>query len=304
MAEYKYSLAKRGKWLCPVCGQKTFVRYIESDTSKELHPSVGRCDREEKCGYHYRPRDYFSDNGLNLDCHSSTWANRKNTNTGITRVPAVSYIPPSLFRPSLHGDNNFIKFLRKIFSNKAIQQAREMYYIGSSDHIPGATVYWQIDRPGNIRTGKIMLYDPDTGRRIKHPKNQISWMHNFVEEPGFNLKQCFFGEHLLVVDNEYVAMVEAEKTAVIASMFFPNMIWLASGGLSNLQASRCDCLKGRNVILFPDANGFHKWHKIAEKLKPICSKVSVSDLLETKASDKEKEEGLDLADYLIREACS
>ena len=43
---------------------------------------------------------------------------------------------------------------------------------------------------------------------------------------------------------------------------------------------------------------------MAEKLKHVCKKISVSGLLERRATAQEKEEGLDIADYLIREALS
>ena len=38
---------------------------------------------------------------------------------------------------------------------------------------PGAVVFWQIDRDNNIRTGKIMEYNPETGKR----SGLINWVH-------------------------------------------------------------------------------------------------------------------------------
>lgn len=53
------------------------------------------------------------------------------------------------------------------------------------------------------------------------------------------------------------------------------------------------------VTLFPNLNGFEKWSSKKDELSHIAS-FTVSDLLERKASNAEKEQGLDLADYLIR----
>lgn len=76
--------------------------------------------------------------------------------------------------------------------------------------------------------------------------------------PDFELKQCLFGEHLLRDKAKPIAIVESEKTAIIASVYLPQFIWLAVGSLTNLNAEKCSVLKGRTVTLFPDLNGFEK----------------------------------------------
>ena len=52
---------------------------------------------------------------------------------------------------------------------------------------------------------------------------------------NWELTQCLFGEHLLSAIDEKqktVALVESEKTAIIASCIMPKYIWLATGGKS------------------------------------------------------------------------
>ena len=113
------------------------------------------------------------------------------------------------------------------------------------------------------------------------------------------MKQCLFGEHLLRDKVKPIAIVESEKTAIIASAYIPNFTWLASGSLYNLNAEICSVLEGRRVILFPDLNCFQKWDEKAKALEHIAS-FTVSDLLESKASSLERNQGLDLADYLVQ----
>ena len=49
------------------------------------------------------------------------------------------------------------------------------------------------------------------------------------------MTQCLFGEHLLTRYLErIVALVEAEKTAVIGAGFIPEYVWLATGGRKRL----------------------------------------------------------------------
>ena len=78
-----------------------------------------------------------------------------------------------------------------------------------------------------------MLYNAHSGKRVKEPFSHITWAHKVLNLHNFSLKQCFFGEHLL---NEYkpIAIVESEKTAIIASAYIPKFNWIAVGSLNNL----------------------------------------------------------------------
>jgi len=124
-------------------------------------------------------------------------------------------------------------------------------------------------------------------------------VHSVLKEPEFVLKQCLFGEHLLIDKTKPVAIVESEKTAIIASIYLPQFIWLAVGSLTNLNAEKCSVLKGRIVTLFPDLNGFDKWSSKAKELSHL-TRFTVSDLLEHKATDAARQQGFDLADYLVK----
>jgi len=100
-----------------------------------------------------------------------------------------------------------------------------------------------------------------------------------------------------------VCVVEAPKTAVIASLYFPNFVWLAVGALTYLTADRCKALtdgtpRGRKVILWPDLNGYDLWKERANKLS--ADRWKVSGFLEQVATNEERSKGLDLADYLPR----
>jgi hypothetical protein len=116
------------------------------------------------------------------------------------------------------------------------------------------------------------------------------------------LQQCFFGEHLLLVNpNKPVAVIEAEKTAVIASMCYPQFIWLATGSKQNLKAEKLRCYDDRKIMLYPDADGFEQWSETALDARGLGVTVSVSDLIENHATDEQRANGYDLADYLIEE---
>jgi hypothetical protein len=214
---------------------------------------------------------------------------------------AASFISYETFKASLkaYEANCFVKYLNELFGVEVTSELVKKYFIGSSKHWQGATVFWQIDKNGKIRAGKIMLYSPTTGKRVKEPFNHFNWVHSLLKTPEFELRQCFFGEHLLIDKTKPVAIVESEKTAVIASAYKPEFIWLATGGKEGLKAEKCSVLAGRTVKLFPDLNCFDKWSAIAKKIfNP--SLVEVDDLLERKATEAEKKQQFDIADYLVK----
>jgi len=215
------------------------------------------------------------------------------------KYKSVSYIEEALLKSSLKGFslNQFTIFLESIFGKDNTQKAIDMYQLGTSKYWPGAVIFWQIDIKGRIRTGKIMLYDPVTGKRRKDTIPPIQWVHKAEKLKEFELKQCLFGEILLQNKMKPVALVESEKSAVIASILMPEFIWLASGGLDQLN-DKCMALKDRTIIMFPDAGGFEKWTQKAKELSHIGN-FKVSDLIERKATTIQRMEGADIADYLI-----
>lgn len=299
---YKYILepykGNKSRFNCPKCEHrdKTFSLYIDTDTGEYLNSKVGRCNRESNCGFHYTPKQYFQDNGILFEPAQPKVYKPKPKPKPVSLIP-VEYLKASLKE---YETNHFIQYLIKLFGVEITTELINSYFLATSRYWNGATVFWQIDIKGNIRTGKIMLYNPTTGKRVKEPFNHISWVHKALKQPEYELKQCLFGEHL--INQSFfkpVAIVESEKTAVIASVYLPQFIWVAVGSLSNLNAEKCKVLKGRTVVLFPDLKGFEKWSEKANELSSIAD-FKVSDLLERKATEAEKERGLDLADYLIK----
>jgi hypothetical protein len=277
---------------CPGCSKnRTFALYIDTETNEPVNDRVGRCNREVECGYHYAPGQYFKDNGVELGhVHYVAPVPRPQ--------PPTSYVDPQIFKKSLaaYGVNHLVKFFRTIFDENTVTRLIAKYFVGTSSHWLGATVFWQLDYESRIRTGKVMLYNPETGKRVKEPFSHLTWSHKVLKLENFNHKLCLFGEHLLKADPaKPVAIVESEKTAMISSVYMPQYIWLAVGGLSQLTADRCSVLKGRSVMLYPDLNAYDKW-----KIKGDEFGFKTSSVLESKATEEEKKQGLDIADYLLR----
>lgn len=309
---------KSTRHTCPSCETKqSFTLYLNGDTHEPISPKVGKCNRESKCGYHYTPKQYFVDNPSLVETrHASSNISISQTLKPIEPPRPIGTIPFSFVQKSASYKSNFVRFLFEHFSDEQIRNAAENYALGATNS--KEVIFWQIDIQGKVRTGKIMQYNSGTGHRIKYESGAINWVHNKLKRAGtlpedFNLQQCFFGEHLLIIyPDKPVAIVESEKSAIIASCIVPNMIWLAAGNLNGLSVEKCQVLKNREIILYPDLGAFEKWTEKAQMINSLfpspCgegsgvrSKVTVSTLLEDEASDTDRANGLDIADFIISE---
>ena len=333
----KYA-GRKSRHECPACHDKhSFTYYLDGDTRQVIDKLVGRCDHESGCGYHYTPKEYYRDNptrewqslakngkhlsGDGFKIMQKTWGNSerdnsktmgKSNNKALTRVneQEPGRIPKEYIKQSLGYDSNFILFLCSIFDrytleSPTIERLMSDYYLGCTND--KSVIYWQIDTEKRVRSGKIMQYDPETGKRIKNASGAIDWVHSKLKRDGvlpedFNLVQTLFGAHLL---NRYpdkvVVLVESEKSALIASGVYPECVWLATGGKSQLSPDKLQILKGRTVIMFPDVDGYELWSEKARELQQHGYKVMVSDVLEKNAGPEDRENKIDLADWLIRE---
>ena len=302
MRGFRYRLepynGMKTRFCCPKCGkQNVFTKYIDTDKNEYLNDSVGCCSRIIKCGYHYKPKEYFLDNNI-----PSNTIFKKYISFDKKPKLEISYIDIEIMKKSIapKESNFFIDYLVSLWDLETASFLAEKYNIGTSKYWNGATVFWQKDKEGKVRSGKIMLYNAVNGKRVKKPFNYINWAHKVLKLENFNLKQCYFGEHLLIEDkSKPVAIVESEKTAIISSIYLPEFIWLACGSVNNLNASKTKCLKGRSVVLFPDLKCFDIWNDKIPKLTNLA-RFRVSTLLRDNATETEKNMGLDLADYLIK----
>ena len=118
--------------------------------------------------------------------------------------------------------------------------------------------------------------------------------------------------HLLTSDIGHqpsaVAIVEAEKSAVILSELYPQYIWLAAGGMCEVQVNKFIPLQHYRVILFPDTDpegrAYKCWYDAAQDVMcsffwPKHNPIRVSPFLELHATPEQKQRKIDLVDFLF-----
>lgn len=266
---------------CPHCHDlHSFARYVD-ERENSIADHVGRCNHQDGCGYHLPPSEFFKNKGVSYT--PTIYVAPK-------PLPPTDYIPEEMMIRTLRTDNAFLRWLTRYFSLSDVAQAIERYRIG--DAKGDRVIFWQIDQEDRIRTGKIMMYDEFTGKRVKNVSGSFDWVHRKVKNP-YQLSQCLYGLHL-VNGEKPIAVVESEKSAIIASLTIPEFTWVSTGSKQNFR--QLDDLKGYDVTMFPDLGAYDVWKKYAQKFG-----FKVSTMLEQIASEEEREKGLDIADFIIKQ---
>ena len=339
--EYRYIFEKGSrKHICPECGKKRFVRYIDTKTGEYLPEQYGRCDREANCGYHLNPyQDGYSKMIWGKENGNSTvipirW---KPPSTRKAPQPPVKpvYFDFEAFKRTLrpeHYENNI--FIQNLFSRVQfpfdpadVTRVVELYRLGTipSGYRAGAISFPFIDISGNVRAVQVKQFDETnhtTGTDFLHSilmkyykeagKVPPEWLDKYMNQD--KKVSCLFGEHLL---NEFpsnrIALVEAPKTAVYGTLYFglpetpDQYLWLAVYNKSSFSLDKVKPLQGRFVDVFPDLSKdggtFREWETKAKEFERQLpgTQFKLFDFLEHEAPEIDREHGLDIADYLIKQ---
>ena len=195
-------------------------------------------------------------------------------------------------------------------SKEEMRRAARRYSLGMSRD--GGVIFWQTDQLGQVFDGKIMYYRPDCHRDHSHKPTWVSAVLKTFYQPPVELQpeHCLFGLNLTracspCLGGEFnIAVVEAEKTAVIMSERLPEYLWLATGGLNELTPAKLFPLRGRKIVLFPDTDPegatFRLWYSLAKKAEKMLGQtITVSALLERHATPQQKAAKIDLVEFLF-----
>ena len=244
--DYRYSLMKGSKkFICPACGdkRKTFVPYVDENNNVVDLDKYGRCERIHSCGFISYPKIKDDD-----------WVAPQRKPAYIAPQP-VDYVAQEIVERTFNNfkANTFFQYLIRTFGKETAFELQSLYNIGTSQ--TGGAIFWQQDRKGRFRTGKVINYKPDGHR----DKEKYTWFVHKKIRNDFNYVQCFFGLHLTTSEKP-VALCESEKTAIMMSVYEPEFTWIASGGSEMLSTIRLAELPRLDKV-FADNGQFAKWEK-------------------------------------------
>lgn len=134
-----------------------------------------------------------------------------------------------------------------------------------------------IDTAGNCHAVKIIPYPTTDHHRLTQEQPDrpaMDWI-----KPGQNAG-AYFGTHLLPLRPAApVAVVESEKTAIIGTLFAPDYVWIATQGKGNFEPNHPSqaALRGRELHIFPDADGLQAWRDISAQMRAQGCRIIFRD---------------------------
>ena len=207
--------------------------------------------------------------------------------------PSYNFIEPTIIKRLQGQRNTFIDFLLTLFDSPKVAAAVERYFIGGDSQC--RTIFPNIDTEGRCVGGAVIPYLPN-GHRDK--SKGASNIHAELRRKDKTLPtqgdQVLFGSHLLpLYPSASVGVVESQKSAVILSVIYPNLIWLATAGMTNFNERLLAPIYDRNIIAYSDANGVKVWTERAKDLP--FKNIRISDWWRYAQDEKE-----DITDVVIR----
>lgn len=205
--------------------------------------------------------------------------------------PAYNYIEPTIIMALTRGKHVFRDYLETIFDKEEVKRVLASYYVGGDSR--GRTVFPNIDENGRCVGGKVIQYLPNGHRNKAMGATTIHYC--LGREQG---DQVLFGSHLLKkYPDATVAVVEAEKTAIVMTILMPpekhNVIWVATSGKGGYNDRLLKPLYNRNVVIFPDTDAAELWGERTKELP--FSNATINRWYEGEIPDSKK----DIADKVL-----
>ena len=107
-----------------------------------------------------------------------------------------------------------------------------------------------------------------------------------------------------VCESKTICVVERESSAVILSELFPDHVWLAVPASVSFTVDMLEPLRHRKVIVYPSTDdtmsNYVAWLELADMARSLYHlDISVSRLLEDRATEEQKAQRIDLVDFLF-----
>jgi hypothetical protein len=326
----KWEFYNKEKFKCPECGEYRFVRMI-NENGKFYPENIGRCDRENSCGYMYHASQWLKENpnaqqvfdsgkveqpkkqiingyySFSEELYKAVKADRQRSCEKVKK----DFKYTSEFKDYLINNLKFnSEFIQQKMDDYKMVEFTSMNWVevGTVNEVlKGYTkvIYFYCASKGDIRAVEQIYYNGF--KRNKCIPNDIlnkefkNWGNYNTETTEINW--CLFGEHLI---KEYpdkpIIVTEGVKTAFGMALFFPEYTWLATGSSNRLIHLNFDTKY--KVHFLPDA-GFVKdksyekiWHDKIKKMYGVRFPYSIYDFNYDCSTDEIKE-GFDILDLQI-----
>ena len=249
MRDYRYTLDKSSrKEICPQCGYRRFVLYIDTKTSEYCASRYGRCDREVECRYHVRPtgdkvissgKAYLTPVGIikerKKDFHDFHFLDTKIYNKITCRKEQTLYAD-NLVRWISKVGGRYCRSIsekqieRSIFIS-SLKKTLKTYHVGSYYHSFSGRIlcFPLIDGEGYLHYVQTKKFD-NFGHTLERSTSTLMALNKSFKPDFWDKLErkitCLFGEHQLglnfgeVSTDIKVVVVEAPKTALLLDFIY------------------------------------------------------------------------------------
>lgn len=166
-----------------------------------------------------------------------------------------------------------------MFSEGKVREVWDRYNVTTDSH--GNAVFWYVDQNGKILYDKRIAYGEDGHRRKDFfPGRQFRVADGYAG-------RCYFGA-CVAEDGRKAFIVESEKSALLAALFYGGRRFLATGGKGNLREIE------PNMMLVPDMDARMEWEEKGEvwpwwekwglPIDQISEKADIGDMIVWKMS--------------------
>lgn len=292
-----YTCSRSGKWLS-VKGDRSFKVDIKSNTYYDFSKKLGHGSTIDLImntqGVDFtRACEILTNHFLGgVPINFSPKNPEKKINTVMSKKYIDKNIASALLDAKHYARNNLFKFLLKKWDVTA--ETMRSFGVGTTKDGHAAFLYQNVD--GQYEFVKVVPYNSETGKR----ESNIIVPKGFQTQDGYTA-QCFFNE-VAAKDAEIIFIVESEKTAIIATLYFkqPKFAFLATGGaqkLASLLRAKAPLLASKKVVLLPDNDDAGAtWITTAKEFEDIYETIQAW-ILDLDAPDKS-----DLADFILGES--
>lgn len=211
----------------------------------------------------------------------------------IVYTPTYNFIELTIIKRLQGNRNTFVDFLHTLFDSPKVAAAVERYCIGGDSQC--RTIFPNIDTEGRCVGGAVIPYlvngHRDKSRGTSNIHAELRRKDKTLPPQG---DQVLFGSHLLrLYPSASVGVVESQKSAVILSIIHPQIVWVATAGMTNFNERLLAPIYDRNIIAYSDANGVKVWTERAKDLP--FKNIRISDWWRYAQDEKE-----DICDVVIR----
>lgn len=292
---HKYQLdTSSKKYNCPSCGKiKTFVAYVYVDTKQPVDEHLfGRCDRENNCGYHHHPKD-----------EQDFTAPREVKPVPEEEIVQI-YPDPEVVSGLTGRTKTCVSPFHTFCKSFGIPNEHLLKWGVYSDGERTAFLFKRKE-DGKVTNIKYFKYH-ENGHRdksfkaysLKQPVPPSTPKEKAIPEKIRVEKYLLglFGEHLLdKTKKRTVCVVESEKTAVIASFFYPDYDWVSCMTNNGLTDTRIQVLLNCKVIWLCDNDKAGRENASIKRASKYLTDFHVADIF----SAEDYKEGYDIADSIV-----